>query len=139
MIQNGIIQNIELSSKLENLVQIETFVDEVCEYYDISEDNYGNILIALTEAVNNAITHGNHLNPNKKVSLKMGTSDSEVLFTIKDEGDGFDFKNVPDPTLPENIQKLNGRGIFLIRSLADDVVFEGNGSIVKLKFCISAN
>ena len=139
MIQNKIIQNIELSSKLENLVQIEAFVDEVCEFYDVSEDNYGNILIALTEAVNNAITHGNHLNPNKKVFLNLRAIHNELLFTIKDEGKGYDFMNVPDPTLPENIQKLNGRGIFLIKSLADDVLFEENGSIIKLKFCISAN
>lgn len=139
MIQNNIIQNIELSSKPESLIQIENYVDEVCECYDINEDNYGNILIALTEAVNNAITHGNHLNPNKKVSLKMHTTESDVFFTIEDEGDGFDFNNVADPTLPQNLQKLNGRGIFLIKSLADEVIFEKNGSKIKLKFCISVN
>ena len=139
MIQDEIIQNIELSSKIESLIQIEAFVDEICEQYDISEDNYGNILIALTEAVNNAITHGNKLNPKKMVSLNMGTREHEVLFTIKDEGKGFDYDNVPDPTLPENIQQLNGRGIFLIRSLADEVSFEENGTKINLKFCLSAN
>jgi serine/threonine-protein kinase RsbW len=139
MIQGEMIQKIELSSKLESLSKIEMFVDEICEHFQISEDNYGNILIALTEAVNNAITHGNQLNPKKRVSLNIGTNDKEVLFTVKDEGEGFDFDNVPDPTLPENINKLNGRGIFLIKSLADDVVFERKGSTIKLKFSLSAN
>ena len=139
MIQSSITQNIELSSKLENLAQIEQFVDDLCEQFDISEDHYGNILIALTEAVNNAITHGNQLNPSKKVCLNMGTTLNEVEFTIKDEGNGFDFNNVPDPTLPENIEKLSGRGIFLMKSLADDVVFEEEGTKIKLKFSLSAN
>jgi serine/threonine-protein kinase RsbW len=139
MIKDGIIQNIELSSQLESLTQLEIFVDNICERYDVSEDNYGNILIALTEAVNNAITHGNQLNPQKIVSLIMGTTENEVMFTVKDEGNGFDYNNVPDPTLPENLNKLNGRGIFLIKSLADDVIFERKGSVIKIKFSISAN
>lgn len=139
MIQGGIIQQIELSSTLESLSQIENFIDEVCEQYKFGEDHYGNILIALTEAVNNAITHGNKLNPDKKVNLNMETTTDVVEFTIKDEGTGFDFDNVPDPTLPENLEKIRGRGIFLMKSLADDVIFEENGAMIKLKFSISVN
>lgn len=139
MIQGGIIQHIELSSKLENLSEIENFIDEICEQYKFGEDHYGNILIALTEAVNNAITHGNNLDPNKKVKLNMETTISDVEFTIKDEGLGFDHNNVPDPTLPENLEKLSGRGIFLMKTLADHVDFEENGTIIKLRFSLSAN
>ena len=139
MIQGGIIQHIELSSELSSLSQIENFIDEVCEQYKFGEDHYGNILIALTEAVNNAITHGNQLNPDKKVNLNMETTTRDVEFTIKDEGNGFDYNSVPDPTLPENLEKLSGRGIFLMKSLADDVIFEEKGKIIKLKFSLSAN
>ena len=139
MIQGGIIQHIELSSRLESLSQIENFIDDVCEQYKFGEDHYGNILIALTEAVNNAITHGNKLDPNKKVNLNMETTTSDVEFTIRDEGPGFDYNNVPDPTLPENLEKLSGRGIFLMRTLADQVDFEENGRIIKLRFSLSAN
>ena len=139
MIQGRIIQNIELSSTVESLSQIESFIDEVCDQYKLGEDHYGNILIALTEAVNNAITHGNQSDPDKKVRLNMETTTTDVEFTIKDEGPGFDYNNVPDPTLPENLEKLSGRGIFLIKSLADDVLFEEDGRIIKLKFSISAN
>jgi serine/threonine-protein kinase RsbW len=139
MIQGGIIQHIELSSKLESLSEIENFVDEVCEQCKFGEDHYGNILIALTEAVNNAIMHGNKLNPDKKVSLSMETTTKDVEFTIKDEGPGFDYENVPDPTLPENLEKLSGRGVFLMKSLADDVAFEENGAIIRLKFSMSCS
>ena len=139
MIQGGIIQHIELSSKLESLSQIENFIDDVCEQYKFGEDHYGNILIALTEAVNNAITHGNKLDPNKKVNLNMETTTEKVEFTIIDEGPGFNYNDIPDPTLPENLEKLSGRGIFLMKSLADEVDFENNGAIIKLKFSLSAN
>ncbi|PCI98997.1 MAG: ATP-binding protein [Flavobacteriales bacterium] len=139
MIQNGIVQQIELPSTLESLSEIENFIEAICEQNKFGEDHYGNILIALTEAVNNAITHGNKLNPDKKVNLNMETTTKDVEFTIKDEGAGFDYDNIPDPTLPENIEKLSGRGVFLMKSLADDVVFEENGSTIKLRFYISNN
>lgn len=139
MIEENLIQHIELPSKIDCISEIETFIDDICEKYSIGEDYYGNILIALTEAINNAITHGNKLNPNKKVNLDIETYPNELNFIIKDEGDGFDFNNIPDPTLPENIAKLRGRGVFLMKSLADDVVFEERGKTVKLKFTLSAN
>lgn len=139
MIQEGIIQHIELSSEVESISKIESFIDDFCEQSQLGEDYYGNILIALTEAVNNAITHGNKLDPSKKVRLNMETTAENIEFIIEDEGVGFDFNNVPDPTLPENLEKIRGRGIFLIRALADDVDFEENGRIVKLKFSISGS
>jgi serine/threonine-protein kinase RsbW len=139
MIQGGIIHHIKLSSKIESLALLESFVNDFCEQNTIDEDNYGNILIALTEAVNNAITHGNHLNPKKIVSLNAEGNDKTVEFEVKDEGDGFDFNNIPDPTLPENIEKSRGRGVFLMKNLADNVAFENNGSVIRLKFSISAS
>lgn len=130
-------QNLVLSSDVSNLVQIEKLIDSVCDNCHITEDNYGNILIALTEAVNNAIVHGNKEDVSKKVTLTYVVSNNEVCFVIKDEGNGFDLNQVPDPTLPENINKLNGRGVFLMNSLADEVVYEENGSAVSLKFCLT--
>lgn len=139
MTQEGIVQRFELQSKLESLSQIEKFVDNLCEQYAICEDDYGNILIAITEAVNNAITHGNRLNCDKIVSLNILGNPQEIEFVVEDEGEGFDYTKVPDPTLPENINKLSGRGIFLMRNLADDISFENEGRKIKLKFSISAN
>ncbi len=136
---NEITQKMEFNSSISNIAKIEELIDKVCDTHHITEDYYGNILIALTEAVNNAIVHGNHLDSSKKVSLCYETKNNQVCFIVKDEGKGFDFTKIPDPTIPQNINKLNGRGVFLMRLLADEVVFEENGSKVKLKFCITNN
>jgi serine/threonine-protein kinase RsbW len=136
MIQGGLIEQLEFPSTMDSLSKIEGLIEGFCEQCKVSDDYYGNILIALTEGVNNAITHGNQLDPNKKVNLNMETTSEVVEFTIKDEGLGFDFNSVPDPTLPQNLEKLRGRGVFLMRNLADEVSFEDNGTIVKLKFTV---
>ncbi len=139
MNKGGTVQHIELPSTFESLSEIENFIDVICEQNKFGEGSYGNILIALTEAVNNAITHGNKLNPDKTINLNIKTTTREIEFTIKDEGSGFDHTKIPDPTLPENLEKLNGRGVFLMHSLADHVAFEDNGAKIRLKFSISNN
>lgn len=139
MIQSGIIQNIVSASNLESLSKNEILIDDVCEQFRFGEDHYGNMLIAPTEAVNNANTHRNKLDPEKKVSLVMEASENEVCFIIKDEGVAFVFNNVPDPTHPKNLEKLRGRGLFLIRALADEVGFEEYRTTINLNFYISIN
>jgi serine/threonine-protein kinase RsbW len=84
--------------------------------------------------VNNAIEHGNQKRSDLSVEVGVGDSAEEFCFAIKDFGSGFDFNNLPDPTAPENILKENGRGIFLMRSLADEVVFENDGREVNIYF-----
>jgi serine/threonine-protein kinase RsbW len=98
------------------------------------EDHYGNILIATTEAVNNAIKHGCKQKPDAMVTIQVRRSGKELCFIVKDNGKGFDYENLPDPTAPENIEREDGRGIFLMKSLADNVVFESNGAEVHLIF-----
>ena len=100
----------------------------------MNEDAYGNVLIAVTEAVNNAIQHGNKENEALTINVSVSDNDEKVCFSVKDEGPGFDFNNLPDPTAPENLLKENGRGIFLMRNLADEVEFTGEGNEVCLFF-----
>lgn len=133
------LKRIQLPSTKESILEIEQLIDSFCETREITQDCYGNMLIALTEAVNNAIQHGNDYNEEKLVEIEYEVVDDEVLFTIKDQGNGFDFDKIPDPTLPENILKTNGRGVFLMQNLADKFAFESNGSIVKLTFCLLSN
>lgn len=131
-------ETISISSKAENIILVEKMIDSVCSSFNINEDFYGNILVALTEAVNNAIYHGNQSNPNKHIEISFKASPDLVSFIVKDEGSGFSYSNLPDPTNPENIEKPNGRGVFLMRNLADNVSFEENGSKVTLDFKIGA-
>lgn len=127
-------ESLRIPSKAENIVLVEKFVDEICVIFKVNEDSYGNILVALTEAVNNAIHHGNLSNPNKNVDISFKRLSKKISFTVKDEGIGFDYNHIPDPTDPQNIEKPNGRGVFLMRNLADKVFFEDNGSTVTLEF-----
>ena len=66
--------------------------------------------------------------------LELTLEEEQLLFTIQDEGEGFDFNELKDPTAPENIEKPGGRGIFLIKHLSDDVKFEENGTKTVLSF-----
>jgi len=133
-------KTINFSSVPENLTLVEKLVDEICDNFQINEDYYGNILISITEAVNNAIQHGNKYDPSKNVEVGFNSDDnSEYLyFTIEDQGEGFDFNTLPDPTEPENVEKLNGRGIFLMRNLADEVGYSKDGRMVELNFKIAS-
>ena len=122
-----------LSATLENLSKIESLIDRVCIELSVNPDLYGNVLIAVTEAFNNAVTHGS-LSTETTVKVDVLSSDEGFMVSVSDGGQGFDFNNLPDPTAPENLEKENGRGIFLMKNLADEVEFLDNGSQVRLVF-----
>ncbi|MFH2142825.1 MAG: ATP-binding protein [Bacteroidota bacterium] len=128
---------LDFSSKIENLSMIEKLIDDMASDYKLNSEVYGNILVATVEAVNNAILHGNRLDENKNVSVKCVIADNLLTMTVADQGTGFDFDNIPDPTAPENIEKPHGRGVFLMRHLVDQLEFRNNGSIVELRFNLS--
>ena len=119
---------------IENIQIIESFIDNAKEDFEINDDMYGNIMISVTECISNAIIHGNQSNADKMVHLELQMQQGLLKCSIEDEGSGFDYSNLPDPTEPENIEKLGGRGIFLMRNLSDDVKFEENGKKTILSF-----
>jgi serine/threonine-protein kinase RsbW len=127
-------KKISIQSKVENIALIEKVIDEVCASSKVDEEYYGNILIAVTEAVNNAIMHGNKANPDKTVTVEFWVGPKGLIYKVTDEGPGFDYENVPDPTSPENLEKPNGRGVFLMRHLSDEIAFHDNGAVVELNF-----
>lgn len=131
------IDSMSFHSEINNISKVESLVETICEKNSIQQDCFGNILIAVTEAVNNAIIHGNQNVFDKKVTINTKIKPTELIFEITDEGSGFPYENLPDPTAPENIEKENGRGIFLMRALADKVDFENNGSKVTLAFSLT--
>ena len=127
-------QKLEFASQPENIAIIERLIDEIRDGNAFDDECYGDVLIAMTEAVNNAIVHGNKLQDDKTVVVEYELQARNLYFKITDQGAGFDFENVPDPTSPENIEKPNGRGVFLMRSLADECTFDDDGRIVELTF-----
>jgi serine/threonine-protein kinase RsbW len=125
---------ISIPSLIENIQVIESFIDNAKEEFEINDDLYGNIMISVTECISNAIVHGNQSDPDKMVHLQLHMEPGLLSCSIEDEGKGFDFSNLPDPTEPENIEKLGGRGIFLMRHLSDEVKFEEGGKKTLLSF-----
>lgn len=128
---------IVIPSITENIRIIESFIDNAREKFKLNDDIYGNIMIAVTESVNNAIMHGNKNDRTKNVTLNLSLNKNVINFSIADEGLGFDFQNLPDPTSPENLDKPTGRGIFLMKHLSDEVNFRNKGSKVELSFYMS--
>ncbi|MDR1865587.1 MAG: ATP-binding protein [Bacteroidales bacterium] len=127
-------KTLRISSKPDNLHIVESIVDELSVNCGIDHDVYGNLMIAALEATNNAITHGNKLDVNKYVELYFSVDAEKILVTVKDEGTGFDYNSIPDPTAPENIENMSGRGVFLMTQLSDKIEFEDNGRFVRMTF-----
>ena len=131
---NPVVTKLRLRSESKSLLILESWVNSLCENHAISNEIYGNILIALSEAVNNAINHGNKNILEKETLIVSTFNHKHLTFNVTDMGNGFDFSDLPDPTLPENIEKPQGRGIFLMRQLSEEVVFEEPGNKVELTF-----
>jgi len=125
---------LKLSSDPRNIALVESFVERAAEQYKIDPDIYGNILITLTEAVNNAIIHGNCKDESKTVQIQLRKKRDALAVSVSDEGCGFDLNAIPDPTCPENILQVGGRGVFLMQQLCDAVQFQNNGATVEMEF-----
>ena len=132
--ESNSIETIQIPSELKNVPIVESLINKICENKKINEDLYGNILIAVTEAVNNAVIHGNCFQREIPVIIQVTDDGKRLGFIIKDSGNGFNYSDLPDPTSPENLEKENGRGIFLIKNLSDELVFEDHGKTTKIFF-----
>jgi serine/threonine-protein kinase RsbW len=127
-------KTIVVSSKIENLRTVEKFIDEISAECKLNSELYGNLLIATLEGANNAIVHGNKLKEELQVTLSARCDNKVLYISIEDKGPGFDYKNIPDPTAPENIENVSGRGVFLMTKLSDNLSFRNNGSYVEMQF-----
>ena len=127
-------KRLKIESLMANMRVVEKAIDEITASLGIKADDYGKILVATLEAVNNAITHGNKTDPEKLVDVEIKYEKNKILITVTDEGPGFDPETIPDPTKPENIEELSGRGVFLMSKLADKIDFNEKGNSVTMTF-----
>jgi len=126
-----------ISSNPNNILKVENYLRDAQHDLNINEAKFPDILISLTEAVNNAILHGNKADESKNVEINMEEQSSGVAISVTDEGRGFDPNEIPDPTAPENIECCGGRGVFIMSRLADKISFQNNGSTVQMFFKLS--
>lgn len=112
-----------MESTLESVNKAEEMADKAASQAGFDEDARGGISMAVREAMINAVMHGNGYSPEKRVKLSFEQSGGNLVITIRDEGQGMNPEEVPDPLAPENLMKQSGRGIFLMRAFMDDVKF----------------
>ncbi len=110
------------------------FLDKLFTNVDGLAELEANVQVAICETFNNAVVHGNKCDKNKNVTCTFDSTENEFVFTIEDEGEGFVIENIPDPTLPENIEKTRGRGVFLTRNISDKVEYLDRGKKVVIHF-----
>ena len=123
-----------LPSSPSAIKRVELFVQDLANKYPLGEDKYPNVLISLTEAVNNAICHGNQYDEKKLVNIAFKETSKGFAIRVSDEGTGFNPIHIPDPTKNENVSKLGGRGVFLIKALSDKVCYLNDGRTVEMYF-----
>lgn len=126
--------NLSISSEIGNIVKVENFIESFGKVFGLKSESFGKISLPVIEAVNNAILSGNKLSPEKKVSLEAWKDKDRFYVSVEDEGEGFDYTYIPDPTLPGNIEKVAGRGLYVMKTLSDELLFENNGAKVTLVF-----
>jgi serine/threonine-protein kinase RsbW len=129
---------IELQQSMASrTVAISPFIDQLMRFINIfrvADDSYADVEIALREAITNAVIHGNKNDESKCVDVVCRCGiDGEVFVTVRDQGVGFDFESVPDPTTSDNLLSTHGRGIYLMHALMDKVHFEDGGAVVQLR------
>ena len=114
----------DIPTSRDELRQLPSLLESVRSSCAIGDDQFYNLVIALTEAVNNAIVHGNRNDPQKHVRYRVVCLDEGVHCTVEDEGEGFEIEDVADPVAPENLLRDGGRGLFIIRALMQSVRIE---------------
>ena len=132
----GELYTLQLASKVESITQLETLIEEVADKYQVSEDTFANMMTCLNEAAMNAILHGNKQDESKTVFVNVEIDGRRMIWTIADEGPGFDYNNLPDPTASDRLEELTGRGVFILKHLADQCAYNAAGNEVELHFKI---
>jgi serine/threonine-protein kinase RsbW len=132
-------KELKMKSELQEIHKLEDFVEQISDVFNINSTYYSNILVALNEAVTNSIIHGNKSDKNKMVTVLFEAKNKGLFFTVSDEGTGFDFENYPDPTdiTIQNYTEI-GRGLYLIKSLSDSIVYDTDRKLLEIGFTISS-
>ena len=129
--------SIEIESDPNNLITVEEFVNYFAKDLGVNDNKMNGLLLSVTEATTNAIIHGNKCDANKKVFINVFVENDSIIIKVKDEGEGFNPENIPDPTEPQNLLKDSGRGVYLMRVYMDDLKYnatpEGMETILVLK------
>ena len=124
---------LEIPTDVRSIEHTVEYVLQRCHTCAAYEDRLRlNFRVGLTEALSNAVLYGNAHDPSKRVLVEVTLEDGRLEARVTDEGSGFDPSTIPDPTLPDNLLKSRGRGLFLMRRFLDEVSYNDQGNQVTL-------
>lgn len=122
-----------IKSDVEELKKVENFLIDIFKEYNFEKKYFNKIYLCISEAVVNSIKHGNKNDKNKTVSIVVNYDMSDLKILIEDEGNGFDYRNLSDPTSIKNLKNESGRGIFIIRTLSNTIEYNEKGNRIQFK------
>lgn len=125
---------LSITSNPNNILEVESYLKNLDFDFNFNSEKYADILISLTEAVNNAIIHGNKNDESKMVEIHVRERENGIAFCVTDEGVGFNPGGIPDPTCSENIDCCGGRGVYIMKALSDNISFDNGGRSVEMYF-----
>lgn len=122
-----------IKSDISKLRNVESFVNELFIANNLPTKHFNNVLLCISEAVVNSIQHGNKNDANKKVSIFADCESESIVVKVKDEGEGFSFEDIPDPTLIDNLKNESGRGIHIIKALSEQIEYCNRSNSIQFK------
>lgn len=125
---------LSINSTSSNFNKVERFIDNLLDEFRIPKSLRSNVTLCTVEAANNSLLHGNKLNPEKIITISAEQYPNKISVIVEDEGEGFNYRDIPDPTTPENITKVAGRGLYIMSSLSDELLFHLDGRKVIMSF-----
>jgi len=124
---------LQIKSRKSELAKVQAFLNKVFNFYKIPQKHFNNTFLCISEAILNSIAHGNKYDNSRSVNIHIDYCLQEIWVKIQDEGEGFDPDKLENPTLSKNIKRESGRGIHIIKSLAETVIFNSRGNCIQFK------
>ncbi len=124
---------ITLKSEISELKEVEKFLFRFFEREKLSQKYFNKVFLCISEAVINSIEHGNKNDCQKRVTIIIEYFKNSLYVEVHDQGEGFNYRSVENPTLVENIRKESGRGIYIMKSICNEMEFKNRGKCVKIK------
>ena len=131
-----IVEHLLIPGSLDELEHVHEWTRHLLDRAQVPADLQHNVLLALSECVTNAIRHGCKEARGNKVKLEAQARDGEIMFRVRDKGDGFTPDNVPDPTQGAYLHRAGGRGVYLLKALSNESYIESScdGTTVTFRF-----
>lgn len=129
-------RDLVISSQLVNINKVRCFLEEIFTESCLNMNYFNRVFLGISEAVNNSIVHGNCLDADKQVLIRVVYTEDQIQIEVKDEGEGFIVESIADPTVSANLKKESGRGIFILQQIADEVKYYDGGSKVLIKYTL---